>query len=417
MSILLKDIVVNNKKTCVFIENDIIKSLAAKSTQSADQIIDCNGLTLLTAFFDMHTHLREPGFEYKEDIQSGCEAAVAGGYSAVCCMPNTNPTIDNKYIAQYVIQRAKQVDLAKVYPIGAVTLGLKGENMAGIGVMRQAGVVAISDDGQPVSSSQMMRLTMEYAKAFDMTVISHCEEKDMVCGGVVNEGKVAGEIGLKGIPSACEDIMISRDMILAQMLDAKIHIAHVSTKSGVQLIREAKARGVKVTCETCPHYIAGTEDLVRGFNTMAKVNPPLRSEEDRIAIINGLIDGTIDVISTDHAPHAMHEKQEDINNAPFGISGLETAFALCHTVLVEGGYMTLEQLNKKMSGGAAILGLPSAKLEEDGLADLVVVDTKESYVINSQDFKSKGKNTPFDGLKVKGRVKLTIVGGQIKYQA
>ncbi|MEG2274845.1 MAG: dihydroorotase, partial [Clostridia bacterium] len=263
---------------------------------------------------------------------------------------------------------------------------------------------------------QMMRLALEYCKDFDMTVISHCEDKDLVNDGVMNEGAVSCEIGLKGIPSAAEDVMISREVILAEMLKTKVHIAHVSTKSGAQIIREAKARGVRVTAETCPHYIAGTDELLRGFNTLAKVNPPMRSKADQDAIIAALVDGTIDVIATDHAPHSFEEKQQDITLAPNGISGLETAFALCYSKLVVGGYMTLEELSKKMTvNPATILNLKKGEIVEGGLADLVVVDLKNEFVIDSAQFVSKGKNTPFDKMRVFGKVRYTIVDGQIKF--
>lgn len=415
MSILIKNILIDKKITSVFIDGNHIKKIG-DFERKADTTIDGNGLVLIPAFVDMHTHLREPGFEYKEDIASGSAAAVAGGFASVCCMPNTKPTIDNKYIVKYILDKAKEVNLAKVYPIGAVTVGLLGENLAEIGKMKEAGAVAVSDDGQPVTTAQMMRLALEYCKDFDMTIISHCEEKDLVNGGVMNDGLTSCKLGLKGIPSACEDVMISREIILAEMLNTKVHIAHVSTKSGVQLIREAKARGVRVTAETCPHYIVGTDELVDGYNTMAKVNPPMRSQRDQDAIIAGLVDGTIDVIATDHAPHSFEEKQEDMTLAPNGISGLETAFSLCYTKLVGGGYLTLKQLSEKMTTNPAkILNIAAGEIKEGGLADLTLVDLNCKYAIDSSKFKSKGKNTPFNKFKVEGKVKYTIVEGQTKF--
>ena len=405
MAILIKDAYVDGKKKDIVVEGNRISAIAEGISGKYDEVINADGLTALPAFIDMHTHLREPGFEYKEDISSGSAAAVAGGFSAVCCMPNTRPVTDNKYIVKYIVDRAREVDLAKVYPIGAITVGLKGETMAEMGSMQKAGAIAMSDDGQPVTSAQMMRLALEYAKDYDLLLCSHCEDKSLINDGVVNEGENATKAGLKGIPSCAEDIMISRDIILAEMLDTKVHICHVSTASGVQLIREAKARGVKVSCETCPHYIAGTDELILGYDADSKVNPPLRTEKDRQAILAGLADGTIDVIATDHAPHHYEDKNVDFSLAANGISGLETAFSLCYTYLVDSGIMTLDRLSELMSARPArLLGLESGSISEGGLADIALVDLNCEYVIDSGKFRSKGKNTPFDGWKVKGKV-------------
>lgn len=416
MAILIKDAYVDGKKRDIVVEGNRISAIAEGISGKYDEVINADGLTALPAFIDMHTHLREPGFEYKEDIASGSAAAVAGGFSAVCCMPNTRPVTDNKYIVKYIVDRAREVDLAKVYPIGAITVGLKGETMAEMGSMQKAGAIAMSDDGQPVTSAQMMRLALEYAKDYDLLLCSHCEDKSLINDGVVNEGENATKAGLKGIPSCAEDIMISRDIILAEMLDTKVHICHVSTASGVQLIREAKARGVKVSCETCPHYIAGTDGLILGYDTDSKVNPPLRTEKDRQAILAGLADGTIDVIATDHAPHHYEDKNVDFSLAANGISGLETAFSLCYTYLVDSGIMTLDRLSELMSARPArLLGLESGSISEGGLADIALVDLNCEYVIDSGKFRSKGKNTPFDGWKVKGKVVRTLVEGKVKF--
>ncbi|MDE6189668.1 MAG: dihydroorotase [Clostridia bacterium] len=416
MAILIKNALVDGKKTDIAIQGNRISGIGKNLKGTFDEVIEADGLTALPAFIDMHTHLREPGFEYKEDIASGSAAAVAGGFSTVCCMPNTKPVTDNKYIVSYIVNKAKQVDLAKVYPIGAITVGLKGEAMAEMGSMKEAGAIAMSDDGQPVTTAQMMRLALEYAKDYDLLLCSHCEEKSLINEGVVNEGENATRAGLKGIPSCAEDIMIAREIILAEMLDTKVHICHVSTASGVQLIREAKARGVKVSCETCPHYIAGTDELILDYNTASKVNPPLRTEKDRQAILKGIADGTIDVIATDHAPHHSEDKLVDFSLAANGISGLETAFALSYTYLVDSGVITLGKLSELMSRRPAkLLGLESGKLEKDGLADITLVDLNKEYAIDAKTFKSKGKNTPFDGWKVKGKVVKTIVEGKIKY--
>lgn len=416
--LLIKNCIVGKDKCDIAIDGNRIAQIGNNISGKFDEVIDANGLTALPAFIDMHTHLREPGFEYKEDIASGSAAAVAGGFSTVCCMPNTKPVTDNRYIVKYIVDRAKEVDLAKVYPIGAITVGLKGETMAEMGSMKEAGAIAMSDDGQPVTTAQMMRLALEYAKDYDLLLCSHCEEKSLINEGVVNEGENATKAGLKGIPSCAEDIMIAREIILAEMLDTKVHICHVSTASGVQLIREAKARGVKVSCETCPHYIAGTDDLILSYNTNSKVNPPMRTEKDRQAILAGLADGTIDVIATDHAPHHYEDKNVDFSQAANGISGLESAFALSYTYLVDSGVITLDKLVELMSKRPAqLLGLECGSLQVGGLADITLVDLDKEYKIDAQSFKSKGKNTPFDKWEVKGKVCATIVEGKVKYTA
>ncbi|MGN0765733.1 MAG: dihydroorotase [Christensenellales bacterium] len=417
MGLCIKNANVLGKRADVLIESDRIVAIGQidEFTEGCE-VIQADGLTLLPAFVDMHTHLREPGFEAKETIATGSMAAVAGGYASVCCMPNTKPVTDNAYIVKYIIDRAREADKARVYPIGAISVGLKGETMAEMGKMKNAGAVAMSDDGQPVTTAQMMRLALEYAKDFNLLLISHCEDKGLVGEGVMNEGYNSTRLGLKGIPSAAEDVMIAREIILAEMLGTRVHIAHVSTASGVQLIREAKARGVKVTAETCPHYIAGTDDLVEGYNTMAKVNPPLREEKDRQAVIAGLADGTIDCIATDHAPHTKEDKNCEFNFAANGISGIETAFALCYTYLVDSGIMSLDKLSRLMTNvPASIVGIPYGQIEVGGLADLTLVDLDAKYTIDSSKFYSKGKNTPFNGFVVKGKVKYTVVGGKIKY--
>ncbi len=416
MALLIKNVYVNGEKIDIAIDGKRISAVGKDIKGQFDEIIEADGLTALPAFIDMHTHLREPGYEYKEDIASGSAAAVAGGFSTVCCMPNTKPVTDNKYIVSYIVNRAKEVDLAKVYPIGAITVGLKGETMAEMGSMKEAGAIAMSDDGQPVSTAQMMRLALEYAKDYDLLLCSHCEEKSLINEGVVNEGENATRAGLKGIPSCAEDIMISRDIILTEMLNTKVHICHVSTASGAQLIREAKARGVKVSCETCPHYIAGTDELILGYDTDAKVNPPMRTEKDRQALLKAIADGTVDVIATDHAPHHYEDKDVDFSMAANGISGLESAFSLAYTYLVDSGIISLDKLSELMSKRPAeLLKIECGKIEKGGLADITLVDLNKEYQIDSETFKSKGKNTPFDGWKVKGKVMKTLVEGKVKY--
>ena len=364
----------------------------------------------------MHVHLREPGYEGKEDIESGCRAAVKGGVTQVCCMPNTDPVCDNAVVVKYIKTRAAEVNLCKVNPIGAITKGEKGEALSDIGKMKAAGAVALSDDGRSVENSYIMRLAMEYANDFDLKCLCHCEDKNLVDGGVVNEGLNSTLTGLKGSPRAAEDIMIAREISLSESLDIPVHICHVSTYSGVEIIRSAKARGVKVTAETCPHYFILTDDIITSYDTFTKVNPPVREQRDVDEIIRGLKDGTIDCIVTDHAPHSLKDKQVEYQSAAFGISGIETSLALSYTYLVKTGKMTLSELMQKMSlAPARILGLEGGELKEGAPADITIADFNKSYVIDGNKFVSKGKNTPFNGYKVYGDVHCTIVDGQIKY--
>ena len=366
----------------------------------------------------MHVHLREPGFEKKEDIESGSKAAVKGGFTQVCCMPNTNPVTDNKVVVTYIKARAKEVNLCKVHPIGAITKGLQGEEMAGIASMKKAGAVAISDDGVAVKDARMMRLAMEYAKGFNLTCLCDCEDKSLVDGGSVHEGLSATIAGLKGIPRAAEDIIIAREISLAELLDCPVHICHVSTYSGVRMIRDAKRAGIKVTAETCPHYYSVTDEIIRGYDTNTKVNPPIREEVDKQAILEGLRDGTIDCIVTDHAPHHEDDKNVEYNLAAFGISGIETSFGFAIKYLYETGVLTLNEIADKMSyNPAQILGLEGGEIKEGGVADLTIADLNESWIVDPQKFISKGKNSPFGGYELKGTIAYTIVDGEIKYQA
>lgn len=416
MKYLLKNATLDGKISDVLMENGRISAIGAGISDDAAQIIECGGLTALPAFIDMHTHLREPGFEKKETIETGTAAAVAGGFSAVCCMPNTKPVTDNPYIVKYIKDRAAEAGHCRVYPIGAITKGLEGKELAEMGKMKSAGIIAVSDDGNPVESGNVMRLALEYAQDFGLLVISHCEERSLLDGGVANDGVNASLAGLKGITRVAEEVMIAREILLAEALGTKVHIAHVSTENGVELIRAAKKRGVKVTAETCPHYFSATDDMIRNYDTAAKVNPPLREERDRLAIIAGLKDGTIDVIATDHAPHHFSDKDVEFNLAANGISGLETAFPLAYTYLVETGEMTLSELSYKMTARPAeILGIEAGKLEEGAVADITLVDLAESRKVDKNAFRSKGKNTPFDGKTLKGVVKYTFVGGEPKF--
>lgn len=411
-NVVFKDCV---KKKDILIEDGRIAAVG-DGLSGADEVIDVAGKTVIPGIIDMHVHLREPGFEGKEDIASGSLAAVAGGVTQVCCMPNTDPVCDNAVVVSYIINRAKEVDLCKVRPIGAITRGEQGESLADIGKMAKAGAVALSDDGRSVMNSNVMRLAMEYASDFGLKCLCHCEDKTLVDGGVVNEGYNSTLCGLKGQLRAVEDIMISRDICLARSLDLPVHICHVSTYSGVDIIRAAKASGVKVTAETCPHYFILTDDIITGFDTFTKVSPPVREERDRLAVIEGLKDGTIDCIVTDHAPHSRKDKEVEYNLAAFGMSGIETSFALSYTYLVESGALTLPELMRRMSyNPAKVLGLEGGEIREGAVADLAVVDLEESYEIDGEKFFSKGKNTPFNGYKVKGRVLMTLVDGKVKF--
>ena len=416
MKLLIKNVVVFGKECDIYVVDGIIKRIAKNVTYNADKTIDGNGLTALPAFVDMHTHLREPGFERKEDIESGSRAAVRGGYASVCCMPNTNPVIDNKCIVSYVVNRAKEVDLARVYPIASITKGMKGEELTNFGSVKAFGAVAVSDDGMPVTSSNTMRLAIEYAKPFGLPVISHCEDFSIADGGVVNEGYHATVAGLKGISRVAEEAMVAREILIAESLDSSVHVAHISTTNSVNLVRDAKKRGAKVTAETCPHYIALTDEEILSYDTDTKVNPPLREERDRKNIIEGIKDGTIDAIATAPAPHHADDKTLESNYAANGISGIETAFSVAYTYLVRSGEITLKRLSELMTDNPAnIMNIPYGELKVGGLADITLVDLDEKYTVDSSEFFSKGKNTPFEGKELYGRVKTTVVNGEIKY--
>jgi dihydroorotase len=379
--------------------------------------IDATGRLVLPGFVDLHVHFREPGFEYKESIQSGAAAAVAGGFTSVCCMPNTNPVNDNQAITKLMLDRAREAGLANVFPIGAITKGSEGKELAEIGDLRRAGCVAISDDGKPVMNSLVMRRAMEYALAFDVPVVDHCEDLHLAEGGCMNEGAISTELGLPGMPAAAEDVMVARNVALAELTGARLHLAHISTEGSVRMVREAKSRGLKVTAEACPHHFTITEETVRGYNTYAKMNPPLRTWKDVQAIKEGLRDGTIDVIATDHAPHATQEKQLGFTEAPFGIVGLETALPLTFA-LVDEGVLSLESAVDKLSTAPAkAFGLAKGTLAVGADADVAIVDQQEQWEVDPAKFHSKSRNTPFAGWKVKGRVMTTIVGGRVVFEA
>ncbi len=379
----------------------------------ACETIDASGKYVLPGLVDAHCHLRDPGFEYKEDIESGTKSAAKGGFTSIACMPNTSPVTDNESVIKYILNKAKQEGCVNVFPIGAITKGQKGEELAEIGEMKFAGAVAVSDDGKPVKSASLMKKALQYASMFDIAVISHCEDLDLAEEGVMNEGYTSTILGLKGIPAAAEETMVARDLILAEYLDMPIHIAHVSTALSVELIRNAKKRGVKVTCETCPHYFSLTEEACLGYDTNAKVNPPLRTAEDVKAIIAGIADDTIDIIATDHAPHHIDEKRVEFSLAANGMVGFETALPLAVTYLVRPGALTMKKLVEKMSlNPARLLSISKGTLEVGASADITIVDINDEFTVDPLAFASKSKNSPFGGMKLFGSVWGTIVGGR-----
>lgn len=401
----------------VLIEDGKISAVApALKAPAGTTVLQAAGRLVLPGFVDLHVHFREPGFEYKETIESGTAAAVAGGFTSVCAMPNTNPVNDNQSITEFMLDRAKAAGKAHLYPIGAITKGSEGKELAEIGDLRRAGCVAISDDGRPVMNSLVMRRAMEYARAFDVPVVDHCEDLHLSEGGCMNEGLVSTELGLPGIPSAAEDVMVARNVSLAELTGARLHLAHISTAGSVRMVREAKSRGLKVTAEACPHHFTLTEELTRGYNTHAKMNPPLRTWQDVQAIKEGLRDGTIDVIATDHAPHASQEKQQEFTEAPFGIVGLETALSLT-LALVEEGVLTIESAVEKLATAPAkAFNLNAGTLAVGAPADVTIVDPQAQWNVDPSRFRSKSRNTPFAGWKVKGRVTTTIVSGRVVFE-
>lgn len=380
------------------------------------KVINAAGKLVVPGLIDMHVHLREPGQEYKETIASGGRAAVAGGFTSLVCMPNTVPPNDCRSVTEFILDQAKRAGFCRIYPVGAITVGQEGEVLTEFGDLKKAGVVAVSDDGYPVVNSEVMRRAMEYAAYHGLTVISHCEDPTLSMGGVMHEGVVSTRIGLPGIPAACEEVMVYRDISLARLTGCAVHIAHVSTAGSVDLIRRAKEEGIQVSAETAPHYFSLDHNAVMGYDTHAKVNPPLRTADDVKSIKRGLSEGVIDVIATDHAPHSPLEKEVEFDKAAFGITGLETAMALT-LELVRDGVLGLPEAIKKLTYNAAvILGIPGGRLEAGAAADLSLIDPEYEYVLRKNDILSKGKNSPFIGRTLKGRNELTMVGGKIVWE-
>jgi dihydroorotase len=407
-----------DETTDILVEAGIIKTLGKNLKAGTGwETIEAAGLLVTPGLIDMHVHLRDPGLEYKEDIESGTRAAAAGGFTSVACMPNTKPVNDSRTVTEYIVSKAKTEALVNVFPIGAITCGSKGEALVALDELRAAGCVAVSDDGRPVMDAQMMRMALENAGQMGIPVISHAEELSLAADGVMNEGAVSRELGLKGIPWAAEDAAVARDVFLAEFTGAPVHIAHVSTIGAVRIIRDAKARGVKVTCETAPHYFSLTEDAVRSAKANAKMNPPLRVADDVAAIKAGLADGTIDAIATDHAPHQCNEKDVEFSRALNGIIGLETSLPLS-LGLVRDGILGISALVEKMSlNPAGILGIERGSLKPGAIADITLIDPDLEWVVEADKLASKSKNSPWLGVKMKGKALYTIVGGKVVYKA
>jgi dihydroorotase len=404
-------------KKDIFIKDGLIETIVDTEdieTRTDTKIIDAKGMIVVPGLIDIHVHLREPGEEYKETIETGLLAAVSGGFTAVCSMPNTRPVNDNGQVTNFIINRSKELGLAKVYPVGAITQGSSGDTLAEIYDMQKAGIVAVTDDGKPIENPNVMRRALEYSNGLNVPVFVHAEELSLVDGGSMNEGPFATFWGIKGIPNAAESVMVERDIALSQLTGARVHFCHISTAESVEAIRQAKKTGVNISCETAPHYFTLTDENVKDYDTNFKMNPPLRSEKDRQAVICGLSDGTIDIIASDHAPHNVVEKDVEFDRAAFGIVGLETSLSLS-LKLVHEGFLTMEGLVNKMSKyPAKIIGINN-DIKPGNRADLTIIDPDVTYEIDPETFKSKSKNSPFSGMRVKGRAFLTMVNGKVVY--
>ncbi len=423
MSLLIKNgwvIDPENKidaKMDILIDGGVIQEIAPVINRDADTVYDAEGKTVAPGLVDLHVHFREPGLEYKEDIETGSRAAARGGVTTVVCMPNTSPVIDNKAQVRYVMERGREVGLINVLTAGCITKGQKGAELSEMGEMKDAGAVAVTDDGRPVTSSSVMRKALEYANMFDLPVLSHSEDLGLVDGGSMNEGYMSTILGIPGIPKAAESVAVSRDVLIAEEVGGRLHVCHVSTKNAIEAIRAAKARGARITAETAPHYFSLTDKACDGYNTNAKMNPPLRDEEDVEAVIAALQDGTLDAIATDHAPHHRDEKDLEFDQASNGIVGLETSLGLGVTYLVKTDKLTMTQLIEKMSvNPAKVIGIDRGTLGVGKAADLVVFDSEKSYKVDVKSFASKGKNSPYDGFELFGEVAMTVTGGKIVYQ-
>ena len=400
----------------IFVEDGIIKEKAESIEKQADTVIDAAGCYVAPGLIDTHVHFRDPGFTYKEDLHTGALAAAKGGFTTVCCMPNTKPVVDNVETVKYIIEKGEKTGLTNVLPVGAVTKNMAGVEITDVEELKKAGICAISEDGKSVMNSGVYRKAMKNAAKANVPVLAHCEDINLVEGGVINLGDKSSELGVKGISNAVEDVIAMRDIMLAKETGATLHLCHCSTKDSVEMVKRAKEEGIKVTAEVCPHHFSMCSDDITSNDGNFKMNPPLRAREDMEALIKGLQDDIMDVISTDHAPHSAEEKAKDLEHAPFGIVGLETSVALTVTNLVKKGYLTPMQMAAKMSyNPAKVLGIPKGTLDEGKIADITIINPDKEYTIDVNTFESKGKNTPFDGYKVSGEVEYTILNGKVVY--
>jgi dihydroorotase len=408
-----------DRETSLLISDGLVAEIGDRvGAPEGATVLDCANAIIAPGIIDVHCHLREPGREDVETIATGARAAAAGGFTAVCAMPNTEPVTDNQAAVGFIVRQAIRAGAARVHPIGAISVGQRGETLAEFGEMIGAGAVAVSDDGKPVVSAHLMRTALEYARTFNIPVIDHCEEPTLARGGAMNEGIVSARLGLKGIPSEAEEIMVIRDILLARRTGGHVHIAHASTKGSVELIRWGKERGIRVTAEVCPHHLSLTEEAVEGYDTNAKMNPPLRTADDVAALQEAVRDGTVDCICTDHAPHHYDEKEREFADAPNGIVGLETAFGVVTTTLVAAGILDYPTLIERMScAPARIFGLQGGTLRPRGIADVTVIDPERRWIVDPSAFLSKGRNTPYAGRELQGAARYTIVGGRLIHRA
>ncbi|HPI76844.1 MAG TPA: dihydroorotase [bacterium] len=406
----------NAGRNDILVEDGVIREIGKPSAAGAE-VLDASGLKAAPGLVDIHVHFRDPGYEYKENVATGLRAASAGGFTSVVCMPNTKPDIDTKSVAKYVNDKARAAGLGRLFIAGAISKKREGAELAEIGDMMNEGIVAVTDDGNPVMNAQLMRRALEYTKMFGIPVMSHAEDKNLAGAGVMNEGMVSTTIGMRPIPKEAETVMVLRDIELAALTGGRLHLTHISSAESVDAVRRAKARGLRVTCDVTPHHLVLTDESVMGFDTATKVNPPLRDENDRQALIAGLLDGTIDAIASDHAPHAVHEKEVSYDDAPFGLVGLETTLAVLVTRLVETGAAPLELLISKLtSGPAAVLGLNAGALAPGAPADIVLFDPAAEWTVDASKFFSKGRNCPFNGWRVRGKVAATVAAGKVVFK-
>lgn len=401
----------------VLIEDGVIRRIAPRLDPRADETLDARGQVVSPGFVDLHVHLREPGEEISETLETGLSAAVAGGFTAVCPMPNTRPVNDRAEFTRAMVEKTQRLGLARAFPIGAVSMASGGESLTDFAALVVAGAVGFSDDGRPVKTAGLMRRAMEQARSLGVPIIEHCEDTSLSAGGAINEGPVAERLGLRGIPNSSEDVCLARDLILAEATGAHLHVAHLSTGRAMDMVRAAKRRGIRVTCEVTPHHVTLTDEAVAQYGTNAKMNPPLRSAKDLEAVLAGIVDGTVDALATDHAPHAAELKQKSMAEAPFGVIGLETALALALTHLVHSGRTSLAHIIALMSTNPArIINQPLGRLNVGGAADFTVFDPALEWTYRAAEGRSKSRNSPFDGWKLKGRITATIVVGKFVYR-